>query len=79
MRFSKCCLLKFAGHHLTSKNLPASAINEAGPLNRLFNRVVTYYEECLGVTEVQRARNEVTQVCLFILINILQKIKFNLV
>jgi len=33
-----------------------------GPLNRVVNRVVTYYEECLGLSDVHKARNDVNQV-----------------
>lgn len=31
-------------------------------LKRKLDFIVAYYEECLGITELQKARNEVTQV-----------------
>jgi hypothetical protein len=38
-------------------------IAKSGGLNFNFlNRLVTYYEECLGLSDIQRARNEVNQV-----------------
>jgi hypothetical protein len=36
--------------------------NTTNPFSKFFNRFVVYYEECLGLSEVQKARNEVNKV-----------------
>lgn len=36
--------------------------SETSILKRKLDSIVAYYEGCLGITELQKARNEVTQV-----------------
>lgn len=73
MRLSRCCcFVRISGYlqqHQTAissnaapKLTPPTTDRNGNLVKKLANNVVTYYEECLGLTDVHRARDEVNQV-----------------
>nr|CAD2173527.1 unnamed protein product [Meloidogyne enterolobii] len=59
MKFSKTNLMRITTKYFNSSSIGESKNNNS--LNKSFSKIVSYYEQFIGLSEVQKARNEVNQ------------------